>query len=158
MSPTSLQRSSSGSAGASMAAIVPMPLGASGFGTHGAPEISQLTFGFLPLTDAAPIIVAHAHGWFRQHGIESTLRREPNWTALRDSLNRGDAHGAQMLFSMPVAAACGLLGAAQKPLVVPWVLHRNGQAITLHRRHLPPPKLFRLGSKIIHRDHSAAST
>jgi len=39
-----------------------------------APEVKALTFSFLPLTDAAPIIVAHAKGWFRAHDIESTLQ------------------------------------------------------------------------------------
>jgi nitrate/nitrite transport system substrate-binding protein len=100
------------------------------------PEVTKLTFSFLPLSDAAPIIVAHAQGWFREHGITSTLRRETSWTAVRDALNAGTAHAAQMLFGMPVAAACGLLGNDQPPLVVPWVLSRNGQGITLNRKYL----------------------
>jgi nitrate/nitrite transport system substrate-binding protein len=101
----------------------------------GSPEVAQLTFGFLPLTDAAPLIVALAKGLFRDHGIEVTLRRETSWTSLRDTLNRGEAHGAQMLFGMPVAAGCGLLGGDQKPLIIPWVMNRNGQAITLNARY-----------------------
>ncbi len=36
-----------------------------------------------------------------------------------------------MLFGMPIGAAVGKLGTEQKPLVVPWILNRNGQAITL---------------------------
>ncbi|MBK8475971.1 MAG: ABC transporter substrate-binding protein [Opitutaceae bacterium] len=94
--------------------------------------MTDLTLAFLPLSDAAPLIVAHARGHFREHGIRSTLHREANWTALRDSLNTGRAHAAQMLYSMPLAAACGLLGENQVPLIVPWVLNRNGQGITLH--------------------------
>jgi nitrate/nitrite transport system substrate-binding protein len=101
----------------------------------GAPEIAQLTFGFLPLTDAAPLIVALAKGFFNDHNLQVTLRRETSWTSLRDTLNRGDAHGAQMLFGMPVAAGCGLLGLDQKPLIIPWVMNRNGQAITLNARY-----------------------
>ena len=101
----------------------------------GAPEKAQLTFGFLPLTDAAPLIVALAKGYFLEHGITATLRRETSWTSLRDTLNRGESHGAQMLFGMPVAAGCGLLGGDQKPLIVPWVINRNGQAITLNARY-----------------------
>jgi nitrate/nitrite transport system substrate-binding protein len=99
--------------------------------SRGGPETKELTFGFVPLTDAAPLIVAHEKGLFEEQGIVSRMRREPSWTALRDSLNKGTAHAAQMLFGMPVAAACGLLGDDQKPLVVPWVLNCNGQAITL---------------------------
>ena len=101
----------------------------------GSPEIAQLTFAFLPLTDAAPLIVALAKGLFADHGITATLRREMSWTSLRDTLNRGEAHGAQMLFGMPVAAGCGLLGGDQRPLIIPWVMNRNGQAITLNARY-----------------------
>jgi nitrate/nitrite transport system substrate-binding protein len=98
--------------------------------------LTPLTFSFLPLTDAAPIIVAHAKGWFRQHGIEAALRRESSWTSSRDSLSRGQVQAAHMLYSMPVAAACGLLGQHQVPLVIPWVLSRNGQGISLGRQFL----------------------
>jgi nitrate/nitrite transport system substrate-binding protein len=97
--------------------------------------MTRLTVSFLPLTDAAPFLVAHAKGVFQKHGLEVSLRREPSWTALRDSMNKGTSHAAQMLFGMPAAAACGLLGDKQKPLVVPWVLSRNGQAITLDNRY-----------------------
>jgi nitrate/nitrite transport system substrate-binding protein len=97
----------------------------------GAPEVKQISLGFLPLTDAAPIIVAHVKGLFATHGIGSTLNRSASWTACRDALIAGETQSAHMLFGMPVAAAVGKLGTEQKPLVVPWILNRNGQAITL---------------------------
>jgi nitrate/nitrite transport system substrate-binding protein len=40
-----------------------------------------------------------------------------------------------MLFGMPIGAAVGKLGSEQKPLIVPWILNRNGQAITLAAKH-----------------------
>lgn len=101
----------------------------------GPPETRDLTFSFLPLTDSAPFIVAHAKGMFAAQEITSTLRRESSWTGLRDSLNKGASHAAQMLFGMPVAAACGLLGGDQKPLIVPWVVNCNGQGITLKKAY-----------------------
>ncbi len=101
----------------------------------GGPEVRQLTFGFVPLSDCAPLIVAHAQGLFAKHGITSSLGRFSSWTALRDALNSGATHAAQMLFGMPVGAAVGRLGTDQKPLVIPWVLSRNGQAITLGAKH-----------------------
>jgi nitrate/nitrite transport system substrate-binding protein len=103
--------------------------------SEGAPEVAELTFSFLPLTDAASFIIAHTKGWFREFGIQSMLRRETSWTGLRDALNSGAAQAAQILFSMPLSAACGLLGAHQKPLIVPWILNRNGQAITLNKMY-----------------------
>ncbi len=101
----------------------------------GEPEVGQLTFGILPLTDCAPIVVAHAKGFFPRQGIESSVKKFWSWTASRDGLMRGEAQAAQMLFGMPVAAAVGKLGTEHKPLVIPWILNRNGQAITVSVRH-----------------------
>jgi len=101
----------------------------------GAPETKLVTFSFLPLTDAAPFIVAHARGMFAEQQITSTLRRESSWTGLRDALNTSASHAAQMLFSMPLAAECGLLSSDQKPLIAPWVINRNGQGITLRKAY-----------------------
>ena len=36
-----------------------------------------------------------------------------------------------MLLGMPIAATMGLGGQAKKPMVMPWLLNRNGQAITV---------------------------
>ena len=99
------------------------------------PEVRQLTFGILPLTDCAPISVGHSKGFFAKHGIESKILRFRNWTETRDGLMGGQAHAAQMLFGMPVAAAVGKLGADHRPLVIPWILSRNGQAITVSVSH-----------------------
>ena len=99
------------------------------------PEVRQLTFGILPLTDCAPISVGHSKGFFAKHGIESKILKFRNWTETRDGLMGGQAHAAQMLFGMPVAAAIGKLGADHRPLVIPWILSRNGQAITVSVSH-----------------------
>jgi nitrate/nitrite transport system substrate-binding protein len=106
-----------------------------GLAMEGEPEVAQLTFGILPLVDCAPIAVAHAHGFFAKYGIEATISKSANWTALRDALNTGSLHAAQMLFGMPIGAAVGKLGTEQKPLIIPWILNRNGQAITLGTKH-----------------------
>ncbi|MBE2214878.1 MAG: ABC transporter substrate-binding protein, partial [Opitutaceae bacterium] len=36
-----------------------------------------------------------------------------------------------MLIGMPLASTMGLLGSPKKPMVIPWLLNRNGQAISL---------------------------
>ena len=36
-----------------------------------------------------------------------------------------------MLIGMPIASTMGLLGSPKKPMIIPWLLNRNGQAITL---------------------------
>jgi nitrate/nitrite transport system substrate-binding protein len=101
----------------------------------GDPELEHLTFGILPLTDCAPIVVAHEKKFFERFGITSSMAKFGNWTASRDGLLSGRAHAAQMLFGMPVAAAVGKLGAEHRPLIIPWILNRNGQAITVSVRH-----------------------
>jgi nitrate/nitrite transport system substrate-binding protein len=101
----------------------------------GDPEVEHLTFGILPLTDCGPIVVAHEKKFFERYGIGSRITKFASWTASWDGLLSGRAHAAQMLFGMPVAAAVGKLGTEHKPLVIPWILNRNGQAITVSIRH-----------------------
>ncbi len=103
-------------------------------GRNASPETKNLVFSFMALTDAAPLIIAKVRGFFQEQGLDVTLRKASSWTGLRDEINAGRSHGGQLLFSMPVAAACGLLGTRQKPLIIPWVLSRNGQAITVSNR------------------------
>jgi nitrate/nitrite transport system substrate-binding protein len=104
-------------------------------GRGGAPEIADLRFGFLPLTDAAPLLVAMAKGYFAAEGLQAQAVRLSSWTASRDALQDGTIHVAQMLYGMPVASRLGILGHDAAPLVVPWILSRGGQAITLAKRH-----------------------
>jgi nitrate/nitrite transport system substrate-binding protein len=114
----------------------------------GDPEVSHLTFGILPLTDCAPIVVAHENGFFEKHGIESSVAKFGSWTASRDGLLSGETHAAHMLFGMPVAAAVGKLGTEHRPLVIPWILNRNGQAITFSIKHR---ELLAAGDRICER-------
>ena len=121
-------------AGLDLAALLPERR-ASSVSSEGRPEVAQLTFGILPLVDCASIVVAHAKGFFAKHGLEASISKLTSWTALRDALNTGALHAAHMLFGMPIGAAVGKLGTEQKPLIIPWILSRNGQAITLGARH-----------------------
>ncbi len=107
----------------------------SGVSVEGGPEVAQLSFGILPLVDCAPIVVALAHGLFAKYGLQANITKVASWTALRDALNSGQLQAAQMLFGMPIGAAVGKLGTEQKPLVIPWILSRNGQAITLGSKY-----------------------
>ena len=96
-----------------------------------APEVSDLKFGIIALTDCSPIVIAHEKGLFKKYGINSTVMKGASWAAIRDSLTNGDLHATHMLIGMPIASTMGLLGSPKKPMVVPWLLNRNGQAITL---------------------------
>jgi len=90
-----------------------------------------MRFGMIALTDCSPIVIAHEKGFFKKYGIDSTVAKGANWAAIRDALSSGDNQATHMLLGMPLASTMGLLGAPKKPMVIPWLLNRNGQAITL---------------------------
>ncbi len=109
-----------------------MPRGwAGGAGASEAPETSKIKFGIIALTDNSPIVIAHEKGLFKKYGIESTVSKGANWAAIRDSLSSGDIQATHMLLGMPIASTMGLLGSPKKPMIIPWLLNRNGQSISL---------------------------
>jgi len=96
-----------------------------------APETTALKFGIIALTDCSPIVIAHEKGFFKKYGINATIAKGANWAAIRDALSNGDNQATHMLIGMPIASTMGLLGSPKKPMVIPWLLNRNGQSITL---------------------------
>lgn len=98
-----------------------------------APETTDIKLGIIALTDCSSIVIAHEKGLFKKFGINSTVSKGASWAAIRDSLSNGDIHGTHMLLGMPIASTMGLGGSPKKPMVIPWILNRNGQAITLKK-------------------------
>ena len=96
-----------------------------------APETADLRFGIIALTDCSSLVIAQEKGFFKKYGINATIAKGANWAAIRDSLSNGDIQGTHMLIGMPLASTMGLLGSPKKPMVIPWLINRNGQAITL---------------------------
>jgi nitrate/nitrite transport system substrate-binding protein len=96
-----------------------------------APEVKNVRFGMIALTDCSPIVMAHELGFFKKFGIESVVSKEASWAVIRDKLTIGENQATHMLLGMPFASTMGLLGSPVKPMVIPWLLNRNGQAITL---------------------------
>ena len=94
------------------------------------PEAVRL--GFIPLLDAAPLIMALEEGFFEAEGLDVSLHRQPSWASLRDRVSVGMLEGAQMLGPMALASNIGL-GAPVCRVVSPMVLSRNGNAITVRR-------------------------
>lgn len=89
-----------------------------------------LRIGFVPLTDAGPLLVAEALGFFDHLGLRVALSAEPGWATLRDRLAFGALDAAHILGPMPIALAAGL-GGIQADLVVAAGLGANGNTITL---------------------------
>lgn len=92
----------------------------------------SIRLGFIPLLDAAPLIMAVEAGFFAEEGLEVSLHRQPSWASLRDRVGVGMLDGAQMLGPMAPAINMGL-GAPPCPVISPMVLSRNGNAITARR-------------------------
>ena len=105
-----------------------------------------LRAGFVPLVDAAPLIVATEMGLARRHGFTLELIKQPSWASLRDHLNLGHLDCAQALAPMPIAAALGI-GQVQARLAVPFVLSRGGNAITLSRALVDEVRVANGGAK-----------
>jgi nitrate/nitrite transport system substrate-binding protein len=98
------------------------------------PETKTIRFGIIALTDCSSIVMAHELGYFKQFGIESIISKEASWAVIRDKLSIGENHATHMLIGMPFASTMGLAGSPVKPMVIPWLLNRNGQAITLNNK------------------------
>lgn len=95
------------------------------------PESPDVKLGIIALTDCSSIVVAHEKGLFKKYGINSTVSKGASWAAIRDSLSNGDIQATHMLIGMPIASTMGLGGAPKKPMIIPWLINRNGQAISL---------------------------
>lgn len=88
--------------------------------------------GFMPLVDAAPLIVAARLGFAEQEGLTLVLERETSWAAVRDRIAVSHLDVAHMLAPMPLAANLGL-GPLPARIVAPIALGTGGNTITVSR-------------------------
>ena len=89
-----------------------------------------LCIGFIPLVDAAALIVAVDKGFAAAEGLDVTLVREISWSNVRDKLNIGLFDAAHLLAPVAIASSLGL-GHVKVPIVAPFNLGLNGNAITV---------------------------
>ena len=89
-----------------------------------------LRIGFIPLSDAAPIIVAQEHGFFRRHGLRVELSREVGWATIRDKLIYGELDATHALGAMVISTTLGL-NCQQCECLTAFVLNTNGNCLTL---------------------------
>ncbi|MDB5326092.1 MAG: nitrate transporter [Phycisphaerales bacterium] len=94
---------------------------------------SAIRIGFVPLNDAAPVIATFELGYFKDEGVEVSLRRELGWANVRDKLAYGRLDAAHALLGLPVASALGGV-AAGDPVRSVMALGSGGDAITLSSR------------------------
>lgn len=92
-------------------------------------EKPQLTFGFIKLTDMAPLAIAKELGYFEDEGLFITLEAQSNWKNILDRVSDGTLDGAHMLAGQPIAASSGF--GRQASLVTPFSMDLNGNGVTV---------------------------
>jgi len=93
-------------------------------------SLTDLRLAYVPLTDAAPLIVAQELGFAAEEGLNFDLIKARSWAHSRDLLGLGQVEAAQMLVPLPIAQAMGL--GPDLPLFdLVMVLSVGGQAIVV---------------------------
>lgn len=92
-------------------------------------EKDSLRFGFIKLTDCAPIVIAKEKGFFSDEGLQVEVIAQPNWKTLLDNVINGELDGAHMLSGQPIAATIGI--GTQAHVVTAFTMDLNGNAITV---------------------------
>lgn len=92
-------------------------------------EKDELKFGFIKLTDMAPLAVAYEKGYFEDEGLFVTLESQANWKVLLDGVIDGQLDGAHMLAGQPLAATIGY--GTKAHIVTPFSMDLNGNGITV---------------------------
>lgn len=95
----------------------------------GEPEKEDLKFGFIKLTDMAPLAIAYEKGYFEDEGLYVTLEAQANWKVLLDGVIDGKLDGAHMLAGQPLAATIGF--GTKAHIITPFSMDLNGNAITV---------------------------
>ena len=79
------------------------------------PEKKDLKVGFIPITCATPIIMAHPMGFYTKHGLNVEVVKTAGWAVIRDKTLNKEYDAAHMLSPMPLAITLGV-GSNADPL------------------------------------------
>ena len=92
-------------------------------------EKDTLKFGFIKLTDCAPIVIAKEKGFFAEEGLQVDVEAQPNWKTLLDRVINGELDGSHMLSGQPIAATIGFGKKAH--IITAFTMDLNGNGITV---------------------------
>ena len=99
-----------------------------------APEKKNLKIGFIPITCATPLILAHPLRYYAAEGLEVDVIKTAGWALIRDKVLNKEYDAAHLLAPMPIAISMGI-GSSQQAMNVATIQNVNGQAITLANKH-----------------------
>jgi len=97
-------------------------------------EVKTVSLGFIPILEAAPLVIGVEKGFFAKHGIEVNLTKQANWGAARDNVVLGSAgggiDGGQWQLPMPQMISEGAITNGKKvPMYVLAMLMSQGNGI-----------------------------
>ena len=119
---------------AALSQFFPLKTATDVFAQGGTIEKKDLKVGFIPITCATPIIMAHPMGFYTKHGLNVEVIKTAGWAVIRDKTLNKEYDAAHMLSPMPLAITLGT-GSNAIPFTMPAVENINGQAITLAIKH-----------------------
>lgn len=89
---------------------------------------APLRIGYLPITDSAPLLIAHHQGFFEQYGVQAEQPRLfRSWSQLVEAFISGQVDVVHLLSPMTIWARYGSKVPAK---IVAWN-HMNGSALTV---------------------------
>ncbi|MEI6428422.1 MAG: CmpA/NrtA family ABC transporter substrate-binding protein [Pseudanabaena sp. ELA607] len=106
-----------------------------------APEVTTVKLGYLPIIEAAPLIIAKEKGFFARYGLTNVdIAKQANWGAARDNVKIGSSNGGidggQWQMPMPYLLNEGIITDGQKvPMQVLLQLNTHGNAIAIAGKH-----------------------
>ena len=105
------------------------------------PEVKTAKLGYLPIVEAAPLIIAQEKGFFAKYGMtEVKIDKQANWGAARDNVKIGSSgggiDGGQWQMPMPYLITEGIItDNAKIPMYVLCQLNTQGNGIALANKH-----------------------
>ncbi len=105
------------------------------------PETNKVRLGYLPIVEAAPLIIAKEKGFFAKYGMDNVeISKQANWGAARDNIKIGSAaggiDGGQWQMPMPYLISEGIITDNLKvPMYVLLQLNTHGNAIAVADKH-----------------------
>jgi len=129
-----LQQVGAATALAAISQFLPLRAATEALAAGGPLEKTALKIGFIPITCATPIIMAHPMGFYARHGLDVEIIKTAGWAVVRDKTLNKEYDAAHMLSPMPLAITLGV-GSNPVPYTIPAIENINGQAIILSVAH-----------------------
>ncbi len=97
-------------------------------------ETGTVSLGFVPILEAAPLVMGVEKGFFARHGLDVKLSKQASWSAARDNVvlgsSGGGIDGGQWQLPMPQMISEGVITNGKKvPMVVLAMLMSQGNGI-----------------------------